>query len=428
MTALPLTVEFQKRPFVRPLMFWVAGILLYVCFPVQSLAALLPVIAAVFMLCVYLFEDRRRRSPVYYNRWLWGALFACITVFLAIQTTALTEQVLHVRLPENFFLRIAKTVQTYCLDKIDSLNLPDRHKAVIASITINYKLHLPYDVRAQFSVAGVAHILAVSGFHIGIMYGFVRICLSVFPMKDFAIRLVKCLISMLVIWLYACVSGLSACSVRAALMITIYIAGELLSRRPDSYNALAAACFLQLAYNPFWIFDVGFQLSYVAVFFILYLHRPISNLLAIRNPLLKFPWNALTVTASAQTGVFFIIFYYFGYASTFFLFTNLFLSIAAQVLIPLTMLWLMIPSGVPFIDAICRPVIEVLTRFMLHVVDTFASLPGSRLEVRFDLFTTIAAYASLILLLLYMRRRSYRLLIATLATTLLILGRLIILL
>jgi len=414
--------EIRKRPFVRPLIFWIFGILLYVCFPVQALSFVLPLIAASLVLLSFLFREHYSRKPVYFNRWLWGSAFACMTVFMAVQVTALNELTFNIPSPtEPFYMRLAKQIQSFMIEKIDTLNLPNGYKSVIASLTINYKTGMPTELKQQFSVSGVAHIIAVSGFHVGIIYGFVRVLLSFLHANDYTIRISKCLISIVIIWLYACVSGLSASSVRAALMITIYITGDLLQRKGDKYNTLAAACLLQLAYNPFWLFNIGFQFSYLAVFFILYLQPRFSSMLTIRNPIIKLPWEVLTVTLAAQTGVSFLSFYYFGFSSSVFLFTNIFLTVVANLLIPLTLLWLLFPVWMPYISELLKVAVEQLTRFMMFIIESFASLRGAKLSIPFDLFTTLAAYLFLMLLMLYFRRRRYALLFASLTVLLAIL-------
>jgi len=195
--------------------------------------------------------------------------------------------------------------------------------------------------------------------------------------------------------------------VRAAVMITIYFTGKgVFGRDADRYNTLAGAAFCMLVYNPFYLFDVGFQLSYVAVFFILYLQPRLSRLLDIRNPLIAYPWGVLTVTVSAQVGTVFLCSYYFGQTSLVFLFTNLSVSLLATILIPATLIWMILPFSIPGME-ILRVFIETLTRWFMWIVDSFASIPGAALQVRFDFFELLFSYLCLFLFFLYFRSRHY---------------------
>jgi len=411
--------EIRKRPFLRPLIFWIVGILLQICFPLQVISfVLLLVITAIILLSfVFSISSRHNNTLLYHNRWVWGIIFACVIIFLAIQVTGLTEMRLSVIQEPGFLLRKALEIQSQMVAKLDLLLLSDVDKTVLATLTVNYRKATTWELRSQFSVTGVSHLLAVSGFHVGIVCAFVNILLSVFPRKRVVARWIKFIVTMLCVWTFTFVSGLATAAVRAAVMITIYLTGRALGRNTDKYNSLAGAAFCMLVYNPFYLFDIGFQLSFVAVFFILYLQPRISSLLEIRNPLIAYPWNVLTVTVSAQVGVIILCSYYFGQTSLVFLFTNLGLSLLANILIPATLLWMIAPVWAPGME-IVRIIVETLTRWFMWIVESFASIPGATLQVRFDLFTLIFSYLWLAFTLLYFRSHRYWMLIASLSTLL----------
>ena len=91
------------------------------------------------------------------------------------------------------------------------------------------------------------------------------------------------------------ITGLAASAVRAGLMLTLYLTGRVLRRMTDGYNTLAAAAFCMLVFNPLYLFDIGFQLSYLAVLSILYLQPRLQNLIVVRNPVIAIPWGWITV-------------------------------------------------------------------------------------------------------------------------------------
>ena len=375
------------------------------------------------LLLSYALNRRGRDTILYHNRWVWGVVFGGIVVFLAIQTTGLVEQRLNTPQESGFLLQKAQGMQLRMVEKLGILRLADTDKSILATLTVNYRYAMSCEIFNQFSVTGVAHLLSVSGFHVAIVCAFINFLLQYIPDKNAAVRWIKHVNLLICVWAFAYISGLATAAVRAAVMISIYFIGKgILGRKPDRYNTLACAAFCMLVYNPFYLFSVGFQLSFVAVFFILYLQPRLSRLIEIRNPLIANPWDVLTVTISAQIGTSFLSFYYFGHCSLVFIFTNLALSFLATLLVPLTLCWMNIPDGIPGIGLL-QSIIETMTRWMMWIVERFASIPGATLSIRFDFFTLVLSYLFLAFLLIYFRSRRYRMLFASLVTLLIILCR-----
>ena len=433
--------ELYKRPFLRPLFFWITGILLQVCFPLQTLSFILPAAVLIILIISFLskykqdsslskglaakksraiLQCEKHDSSLFQRRWVWGATFACLVVFMAIQTTALTEQRL-IRGPQEPGLLQKKALDTQArmVEKLDLLQLRDIDKAILAAITVNYRQTMNRELRNWFSITGVSHILSVSGFHVAIVSAFINMLLSFLPRRKNLTKWIKYAITMACTWSFTFIAGLDVAAVRAAVMITIYLTGRAIAHNPDRYNTFAGAAFCMLVYNPFFLFSIGFQLSYIAVFFILYLQPRISSLIEIRNPILSVPWDVLTVTLAAHTGTIFLCSYYFGQTSTVFLFTNLYLSLVTTLLIPMTLIWMILPLSVPGMELL-QVAIEVITRSMMWVVESFATMPWVSLPVRFDFFTLIFSYVCLGLFLIYFRSKHYRTLFSALAALLII--------
>ena len=415
--------EIQKRPFVRPLFFWIVGILGQICFPLErwSFVLLLPVILVVFL---SFFAKGKNAVHLYDARWLGGVLIACCFVFMAIQATALAERRLSEPPPTSRLQEEAQKTQLRVVEKLNRLQLSDSEKAVLATITVNYRRTMTREIRHRFSVIGVAHLLSVSGFHVGIVCGFLVVCFSFFPDRSF-FRWFRYILTVMLMWTFAAISGFSPPAIRATLMLTIFMTGQVFLRSPDKYNTLAASAFLMLIYNPFYLFNVGFQLSFTAVFFILYMQPPLYRLLEIRNPLIAIPWGILTVTVAAQIGTFPLCCYYFGQSSTIFLFTNLFLSLIATLLIPLCLIWILLPLSVPG-SAILQSWVEQLTHGMMWLVNRFSQVPGATLSLRFDGITLLGVYGILFLLIGFFRSKKNNLLFAALSLLFLLLCRQII--
>ena len=408
--------EWNKRPLSRPLFLWIVGTLCEVCYPLQYLSFVLLIPAIAALVC-----NRGRRSAPRELRletpYIWGAILTFVILFLAIQRTALAERHLDDPRPApTAWRRAAHTVQGHIVERLGQLRLsPDEH-AVLASITVNDRSGMTRDLRRRFSTAGVAHLLAVSGFHVGLVSGALALLLGFLPPTT-PCRLFRCGLMILVAWAYAAVSGLSAPAVRAATMLTIYLVGVALRRTPEPYNTLFASALLMLFVDPFSLFDVGFQLTFAAVLFILLLTPRIACLIDVRRRWIALPWRLVAVSLAAQVGTFPLCCYYFGRISLVFLFANLFLMLSATLLIPLALVWVALPVGTPESFGL-QSAVERLTHTLVAVVDRFSLLPAAGVPMRFDLVLLIGSYAVLLLGIHAATRGSRRTLFASLGGTL----------
>lgn len=413
--------EIQKRPLVRPLFLWVMGILLYVHLPVAPLLVGLAMFC--FLLLVVLGVSAVGGGVLRYDtRWMWGAVMSVLVVTLSVGVClsayklAATEQVV-----ERPLLERAERVRLALVERFDRLSLTEGEKSVLATLTLGHRQALDRDMRERFSLAGVSHILAVSGFHVAVVCGFLSL-LCRFPQRWALGRWVRYALLLCGTWGFAFVTGLAPSAVRAALMLTLYLTGRQLRRHTDGFNTLAAAAFLMLAYNPFYLFDIGFQLSYLAVFSILYLMPRLRRFVPVRNPLLAAPWKWVLVALAAQAGTTLLCFYYFGRFSLVFLFTNPPVTLLATLLLPCALLWLCYPVGWMGQGWITTAV-EGLTHAMTRLVGLFGELPWASVSVSFGLAETLGGYLFLLLLLIYMRLREPKVLLCALVLLLLLIVR-----
>jgi len=405
-----MTFELQKRPFARPLFFWITGILLYVAFPerASTLCVLLVVIPVFFLML-----GRSKGYLQYESRWTWGLFFALLLVTLSILAThyaderrfLFTEQV-------GLVKEFAEEEREKILEPVDHLDLSDEEKSVLATITFGYRGSMSWATKQKFSIAGVPHILAVSGFHVAVVCGFLSFLFQYVPRKR-VFRCVQYPLMILLLWSYVVITGLAASAVRAGIMLTLYLVGRLLERDSDRYNTLAAAAFCMLAYNPLYLFDIGFELSYLAMLSIFFFFPRLNGLAVVRNPLLKVPWDSLTITLAAQLGTAWLCLYYFGSFSSVFLFANLPVTILATFLIPMVMIWVFLPTGFP-LTHLLQVAIEWVVHFMVNVVDLFSSVPGAALHFNVTLPLLIVGYAALLVACFFIVKHRARYLIVML--------------
>ena len=195
--------------------------------------------------------------------------------------------------------------------------------AVLSALTIGDKTELSESVRESYSIAGASHILALSGLHIGLLYAFLFFILRPVARKGRTGRCVRSVSLLVLLWAFAFFTGLSPSVVRSVTMFSILALADVFGRQPFSLNTLAVTAWLMLLCNPAGLFDVGFQLSFLAVASILLIQRPVYRLFAVRNRVGKSIWGLMSVSIAAQIGTAPLVMFYFSRFSVHFLLTNL---------------------------------------------------------------------------------------------------------
>lgn len=231
------------------------------------------------------------------------------------------------------------------------------------------------DLKAAYASAGVSHVLCVSGMHVGVIFMILNFLLK--PMDFFkGTRALKAILLLSSIWLYACITGLSPSVTRSATMFSFVTVGGLLRRNVNVFHSLLASLFILLTLNPLLLFEVGFQLSYLAVFGIVAFQPMIANLYHCKTKVGNYFWELLLVSIAAQLSTFPISIYYFGQFPNYFILSNLSV-ISLSFIVMITGIGLL---GLSFIPMVAHGVAAVLTfeiRVMNRIILFIEQLPGS---------------------------------------------------
>lgn len=198
----------------------------------------------------------------------------------------------------------------------------DDEKAMAKALITGYRLDLDRDLVQLYSNAGVVHLIAISGLHLGLIYLLLMAVVRWVPFLRKS-ELASFLIVIACLWFYTLFTGATASVLRAAVMFSFVSLGVMIKRRSVIYNTLFASAFLLLCYDPMLLWDVGFQLSYLAVFGIVLLSGPIYNLIYFKNKLLKKIWKLCAVSIAAQLLTLPLCMYYFHQVPLLFLLANL---------------------------------------------------------------------------------------------------------
>jgi competence protein ComEC len=252
-------------------------------------------------------------------------------------------------------------------------NVAGREFAVASAILLGADDYLDADQRRAFAGAGAMHILCVSGLHVGIIY-LVLNSLLAFLNKNRILKILKVILLLFLIWLYALITGFSPSVSRAATMFSFIIVGASMRRRSNIYNILAASAFVLLVFNPYLITEVGFQLSYIAVAGIVWIYKPLSNLFIPDNKIVQFIWRITVVSFAATLTTFPLSLFYFHQFPFLFLVTNL-IAIPFSMIIIYTGLLVLATSFVPSVSAIIGMLLSKFVWILNASVEYIEGLP-----------------------------------------------------
>lgn len=208
--------------------------------------------------------------------------------------------------------------------------------------------HLSDEVNQHYTAAGAVHILAVSGMHISLVYALLNLLFQgqilLWPKAWVKPKLI---LSLLILTLYAGFTGMSASVMRATVMFYLLIVGQWFQRHVSSENILYGTSLILLYIVPTWIYDIGFQLSFLAVWGILTFYPQLKATWIPTNPILTWVWDLTSLGLSAQLFTFPMTLYYFHQFPTYFYVTNVVTALLASALVPLGLaLWFL--STLPF--------------------------------------------------------------------------------
>lgn len=255
--------------------------------------------------------------------------------------------------------RISNTLQSilriYIKDK--------EHFALADGILLGHRAEIDEELYNAFAYTGIMHILSVSGLHVGIIYGMLLFFLNFIKDRNQKIKIAKFIFVFLFIWMFAFVTGFSPACVRAAILFSLLNFGNLMKENYSSLNLLAGAAFLQLLINPNSIFEIGFQLSYLAMLGLILFTKPIYSLYYSSHRLIDWTWKLWSASIAAQLFTVPLSIYYFGNFPTYFLLANIF-AIPMSAIILWLNVFIVVFSFIPFVA-------KILGWLNSHIIDYF---------------------------------------------------------
>ncbi|MBL0045213.1 MAG: ComEC/Rec2 family competence protein [Flavobacteriales bacterium] len=274
-------------------------------------------------------------------------------------------------------------------------SLGARERGMVKAILLGIRDELDTDQKSAFVRSGTMHVLAVSGSHVALIYGVLLFGFSRFGETRKA-RLIRSLVILLVLWFYAGLTGATPSVLRATVTFTLFCFSDMIGRRTEPVNSLASAAFLLVLWDPLMIWQLSFQLSFLAVLGIAMFYTPLMNLWAPPNVVFRYFWSLFSVSLAAQSFTTPLALYAFKAFPVWFLPANL-------IIVGLVALGvyggavLLLVHRVPFLGEWITWLMQGLLKAIGVISDGFAHLPGAYPAVRIDAWQCAGSYLLVLL-------------------------------
>lgn len=312
----------------------------------------------------------------------------------------------------NLLARFANFREKIITNLQDS-NIPKEELNVLNALILGQQQDISPEILKDYQYAGAIHVLSVSGLHVGFILLFITYLLKPIgnSRKGSLLKLVVILLSL---WAFAILTGLSPSIVRSATMFSFLAIGTHLRRTVNIYHTLLVSMLLILLFKPSFLFDVGFQLSYLALFFILWLQPVLSAIWFPKNKIVKYFWDIVTVSFAAQIGAMPLSIYYFHQFPGLFFVTNLLILPLLGIIMAVGVISVLIAT-VDTVPKIIVLVIEWLIGLLNTIIHQIASFDAFVIrDISFSSEMLLGSYLSVILIILWIKKPLFKRLILSL--------------
>jgi competence protein ComEC len=247
----------------------------------------------------------------------------------------------------------------------------NKESGLAEALLIGYKNDLDKSLIQSYSNTGVVHVVAISGLHLGLIYSILNMICSPFKRK-----LLRPVIVLTGLWMFSMLAGGSPSVLRSSVMFSSIVIGEAVARKSSVINNLSVSAFFLLCYDPYWLWDLGFILSYSALLSIVLFMKPLYNCYIPENKAIDAVWKLNAVTMSAQILTLPVLIYSFGQFPNLFLITN-FIAIPLSSLILVGEIVLCAVYFIGPLAVLCGYLLTNLIKLMNAFVEYIDQLPYS---------------------------------------------------
>lgn len=279
--------------------------------------------------------------------------------------------------------------------------------AVAKAILIGDKTNLNHELKSNFADTGAMHVLAVSGLHVGLISLFLLKLFSFFDRKSMWYNLMKSIFIIGILWIYAFICGASPSILRACCMYSFIIFGRQVYRNSNIFNTIGLSAFILLLFEPSLLYNLSFQLSYAALFGIVYFQHKIYCLYLPNNKILDWAWKLVSVSIAAQLTTFPLSLYYFHQFPLYFWLSGL-------IVIPAAFIILLLGISLFLFDFLSVPITAYLSQLLEkslfinnHLIGLIKQLPVHKVNyISLDIKELYLLYALIILLIFAIEMKS----------------------
>lgn len=225
--------------------------------------------------------------------------------------------------------QVDKTISYYAsklrnkiVHNLEKNNFNKTELSVVVALILGQQQDISQEVIRDYQYAGAIHVLSVSGLHVGCILLFITFLLKPIP-NDKKGSIIKLIIVIASLWLFGILAGLAPSVVRSVTMFSFVAIGMFLRRSVNIYHTLVVSALLILLFQPSFLFDIGFQLSYIALFFIVWLQPLLASIWTPKYKIVNYFWEIVTVSFAAQIGTLPLSIYYFHQFPGLFFVTNI---------------------------------------------------------------------------------------------------------
>ncbi|MGO4772536.1 ComEC/Rec2 family competence protein [Flavobacterium sp. W22_SRS_FK3] len=277
---------------------------------------------------------------------------------------------------------------------------------VALALILGQRQEISSEIVHDYQFSGAMHVLSVSGLHVGFIMFFIAFILKPIANtpKGSIVKLITVLTSLAV---FAIISGLSPSVLRSVVMFSFLAIGNQLRRNGNTYHTLLVSILLILLFEPYFLFDIGFQLSYLALFFILWLQPILKCIWTPKNKILINIRNVLTVSFAAQIGTFPLCLYYFHQFPGLFFATNI-IIIPILSLIMFVGIIVMILAAFNIVPLFLHQILEKSIYFLNKVIHFVASFDSFVIrDISFNFYYLFTFYLMIISAIIWWKKPSY---------------------
>ncbi len=348
-----------------------------------------------------LLKHRKPNNPDQFN---YGRYLTNKSILAQIYANPSNTQI-STTIDKNCWYYAAK-IRNKILTNLEKNNFGKNELPVIAALILGQQQDIAPEILKDYQYAGAVHILSVSGLHVGFILLFIAFLLQRLPKTTIGntIRLVVIISSL---WGFAFIAGLAPSVVRSVTMFSFVAVGMHLKRSTNIFHTLIVSVLLILLFQPSFLFDVGFQLSYVSLFFILWLQPLFSKLWIPKNKILQYFWDLLTVSFAAQIGALPLSVYYFHQFPGLFFVTNLIIIPFLSIIMALGVLT-MVLAAFDWIPGILLKLLEWSVVLLNKTINWVASFEQFIIQdIAFNAPMLLSLYLFIIMMFLWYEKPNF---------------------